>query len=109
MLSFGSCTIHLLAWPLRGRDVGAGNIAGLKWVYFKISIIPAVRVPARFLIPHLSAKRIFGFTCEDLSGAFGRVLNTKNGPAVQGIYRGFASRLVHLQEAPVQGVTTCAD
>ena len=28
---------------------------------------------------------------------------------MQGIYRGFASRLVHQQEAPVQGVTTYAD
>ena len=62
----------LVSMALPGRDVGAGNIAGLKWRTLKSALSLQCLVPARFLIPHLSAKRIFGFTCEDLSRGFAR-------------------------------------
>ena len=82
----------LVSMACRGRDVGARNIARRKCHTLTSAVSLESRVPARFLIPHLSVKSwiyLPGF-----SRAFGRVLNTKKGPAVQSIYRGFASRQI---------------
>ena len=61
---------------------------------FNLSIIPT-----RLSIPHLNIRETFTFTCRHLSGAVGRVL-TKKGPAVQGIYRGFALRKIKVPAIP---------